>query len=50
MLLFDVKKEKYVGQKYSPKNKYFFASFSNDRGVSLDDQTKIMPTEIPEVK
>ena len=23
-----------------PKNKYFFASFSNDRGLSLDDKTK----------
>ena len=44
MLLFDIEK---VFRKYSPKNKYFFASFSNDRGVSLDDQTKIMPTEIP---
>ena len=32
--------EKYVGQKYSPKAKYFFASFSNDRGLSLDDNTK----------
>ena len=32
--------EKYVGQKYSPKNKYFFASFNNDRGLSLDDKTK----------
>ena len=30
---------KYVGQKYSPKNKYFFASF-DDRGLSLDDKTK----------
>ena len=30
----------YVGQKYSPKNKYFFASFNNDRGLSLDDKTK----------
>ena len=25
---------------YSPKNKYFFASFSNDKGLSLDDKTK----------
>ena len=40
MLLFDVKKEKYVGQKYSPKNKYFFASFNNNRGLSLDNKTK----------
>ena len=32
--------EKYVGQKYSPKNKYYFASFNNDRGLSLDDKTK----------
>ena len=30
----------YVGQKYSPKNKYFFASFNNDRGLSLGDKTK----------
>ena len=30
----------YVGQKYSPKNQYFFASFNNDRGLSLDDKTK----------
>ena len=32
--------EKYVGQRYSPKNKCFLASFSNDRGLSLDDKTK----------
>ena len=38
MLLFDM--EKYVGQKYSPKNKYFLGSFNNDRGLSLDDKTK----------
>ena len=38
MLPFDI--EKQVGQKYSPKNKYFFASFNNDRGISLDDKTK----------
>ena len=31
MLLFDI--EKSVRQKYSPKNKYFFASFNNDRGL-----------------
>ena len=38
-------------KKYSPKNKYFFASSSNDRGLSLDDKKKrIMLTEIPEVK
>ena len=29
-----------IGQNYSPKNIYFFASFSNDRGLSLDDKTK----------
>ena len=29
-----------MGQKYSSKNKYFFASFNNDRGLSLDDKTK----------
>ena len=33
-------RKKYVGQKYSPKNKYYFASFNNDRGLSLDDKTK----------
>ena len=38
MLPFDI--EKQVGQKYSPKNKYFLASFNNDRGLSLDDKTK----------
>ena len=38
MLLFA--QEKYVGQKYSPKNKYDFASSSNVRGLSLDDKTK----------
>ena len=38
MLLFDI--EKSVRQKYSPKNKYFFASFNNDRRLSLDDKTK----------
>ena len=38
MLLFDI--GKYVGQKYSPKNKHVFASFNNDRGLSLDDETK----------
>ena len=38
MLLFDI--EKYVGQKYSPKNKYFLSSFNNCRGFSLDDKTK----------
>ena len=32
--------EKYVGQKYSPKTKSFFASFSSDRGLSLDDKAK----------
>ena len=31
---------KNVGQKYSSKNKYFFASFNNDRGLSLYDKTK----------
>ena len=38
MLLFDI--GKYVGQKYSPKNKHVFASFNNDRGLSSDDETK----------
>ena len=38
MLLFD--KGKYVGQKYLPKNKYYFASSSNDKGSSLDNKTK----------
>ena len=27
-------------EKYSPKNKYFFPSFNNDRELSLDDKTK----------
>ena len=30
----------YVGQKYSPKNKYFFSSFNNIKELSLDDKTK----------
>ena len=38
MLLFDI--GKVCGQKYSPKNQYFFASFNNDRGLSLNDKTK----------
>ena len=38
MLLFDV--GKVCRPKYSPKAKHFFASFSNDRGLSLDDKTK----------
>ena len=38
MLLFDI--EKVCRTKYSPKTKYFFASFNNDRGLSLDDKTK----------
>ena len=29
-----------IGQNYSPKNICFFASFNNDRGLSLDDKTK----------
>ena len=33
-------RSKSVGQKYSPKNKYFLGSFNNDRGLSLDDKTK----------
>ena len=32
--------EKYVGQNYSPKNRYFFASFSKDRGLIFEDKTK----------
>ena len=32
--------EKYVGQKYSPKSNYFFASLSNDRELSLDDKAE----------
>ena len=39
MLLFDI--GKYVGQKYSPKPKYFFASFSNDKELSLVDKTEV---------
>ena len=38
MLLFDI--GKYVGQKFSPKNKYLLGSFNNDRGLCLDDKTK----------
>ena len=30
----------YVGQKYLPKNKYFFAILNNVRGLSLVDKTK----------
>ena len=37
-------------KKYSPKNKCFFASFNNDRGLSLDDTTKDYVDKIPEVK
>ena len=33
MLLFDI-------GKVCKKNTYFFASFNNDRGLSLDDKTK----------
>ena len=33
-MLFFTTWEKYVGQKYLPKNKYFFASFNNDRGLN----------------
>ena len=38
MLLFDI--EKVCRTKYSPKNKYFFASFNKDRWLSLNDKTK----------
>ena len=38
MLLFDIGED--VGQKYSLKNKYFFASLNNDRELILDDKTK----------
>ena len=48
VLIFDI--EKVCWTKYSPKNKYFFASYNNDRGLSLDDETKERLTEIPEVK
>ena len=34
MLLFDIEKV------CRTKNKYFFASFNNDRELSLDDKTK----------
>ena len=37
MLLFDVGK---VCQTKIFTKKYFFASFNNDRGLSLDDKTK----------
>ena len=42
--------DKYLGQKYSPKNNYFSASFNNDKGLSLENKKRIMLTEIPEVK
>ena len=38
MLLFDM--GKVCRTKIFTKNKYFFASFNNDRGLSLDDKTK----------
>ena len=38
MLLFDI--GKVCRKNIHPKNKYFFASFNNDRGLSLDDKTK----------
>ena len=38
MLLFDIGKA--CRTKIFTKNKYFFASFNNDRGLSLDDKTK----------
>ena len=38
MLLFD--KGKVRRTKIFTKNKYFFASFTNDRGLSLDNKTK----------
>ena len=45
MLLFDIGK---VCRKHiHPKNKYFFASFNNDRGLSLEDKTKDYVEEIP---
>ena len=34
-------------EKYPPKNKYFFASFNNDRELSLDDKTKDCVNKIP---
>ena len=48
MLLFDI--EKVCRKKYLPKNTYFFASFNTERGLSFDDEKKIMLTEISEVK
>ena len=38
MLLFDLRK--ICRTKIFTKNKYFFGSFNNDRGLSLDDNTK----------
>ena len=38
MLLFDI--GKVCRKNNHPKNKYFFASFNNDRGLSLEDKTK----------
>ena len=48
MLLFDI--GKVCRKNIHPKNKYFFASFNNDRGLSLEDKTKDYVEEIPEVK
>ena len=38
MLLFGI--EKVFQTKMFTKNKYFFASFNNGRGLSLEDKTK----------
>ena len=38
MLLFDI--GKVCRTKILTKDKYFFASFNKDRGLSLDDKTK----------
>ena len=47
MLLFDI--GKVCRKNIHPKNKYFFASFNNDRGLSLEDKTKDYVEEIPSI-
>ena len=47
MLLFDI--GKVCRKNIHPKNKYFFASFNNDRRLSLEDRTKDYVEEIPSI-
>ena len=48
MLLFDI--EKVCRTKLFTKKKYFFASFNNYRGLSLDDKTRDYVDRNTEVK